>query len=102
MTKMIYYKDLTNNEVYGYDEIESQLPYIQQAIDNGWENISNEELDSIRKVAEQARLDAMTYSELRAAAYPSFADQFDTIFHGGLDAWKAEIQAVKTQFPKGE
>jgi hypothetical protein len=43
-----------------------------------------------------------TYSELRAAAYPSFADQFDTIFHGGIDAWKAEIQAVKTQFPKGE
>ena len=43
-----------------------------------------------------------TYSELRAAAYPSFADQFDSIFHGGLDAWKAEIQAVKTQFPKGD
>ena len=43
-----------------------------------------------------------TYSELRAAAYPSFADQFDTIFHGGIDAWKAEIQAVKTQFPKGD
>ena len=43
-----------------------------------------------------------TYSELRAAAYPSFADQFDSIFHGGIDAWKAEIQAVKTQFPKGE
>jgi hypothetical protein len=43
-----------------------------------------------------------TYSALRAAAYPSFADQFDSIFHGGLDAWKAEIQAVKTQFPKEE
>jgi len=41
-----------------------------------------------------------TYSELRAAAYPSFADQFDTIFHGGIDAWKAEIQAVKTQYKK--
>ena len=41
-----------------------------------------------------------TYSELRAAAYPSFADQFDTIFHGGLDAWKAEIQAVKTKYKK--
>ena len=38
---MIYYKDLANNEVYGYDETEeSQLPYIQQAIDNGWENIT--------------------------------------------------------------
>jgi hypothetical protein len=38
---MVYYKDLTTNEVYGYDETEaSQLPYIQQAIDNGWENIT--------------------------------------------------------------
>jgi hypothetical protein len=43
-----------------------------------------------------------TYAELRAAAYPPIVDQLDTIFHGGLDAWKAEIQAVKTQFPKGE
>ena len=41
-----------------------------------------------------------TYSELRAAAYPSFADQFDSIFHRGLDAWKAEIQAVKTKYKK--
>ena len=41
-----------------------------------------------------------TYQELRAAAYPPIVDQRDTIFHGGLDAWKAEIQAVKTQFPK--
>jgi hypothetical protein len=42
-----------------------------------------------------------TYSELRAAAYPPIVDQLDSIFHRGLDAWKAEIQAVKTQFPKG-
>jgi hypothetical protein len=38
---MVYYKDLTANEVYGYDETEeSQLPYIQKAINNGWENIT--------------------------------------------------------------
>lgn len=43
-----------------------------------------------------------TYSELRAAAYPSFADQFDTIFHRGIDAWKAEIQVTKNKYPKGE
>jgi hypothetical protein len=45
-------------------------------------------------------LPAPTYSELRAAAYPPIVDQLDTIFHGGLDAWKAEIQAVKTKYPK--
>ena len=38
---MVYYKDLTDNQVYGYDETDpTQLPYIQQAIDNGWENIT--------------------------------------------------------------
>jgi hypothetical protein len=41
-----------------------------------------------------------TYSDLRKAAYPSFADQFDLLYHGGYDAWKASIDAVKTQFPK--
>lgn len=48
----------------------------------------------------EAEEKAVEYVALRAAAYPSFADQFDTIFHGGLDAWKAEIQAVKTKHPK--
>ena len=90
------YKDLENNlHFLDSTEFEHLLPV-------GCVQITDEEADSISKVAEQARLDAMTYAELRAAAYPSFADQFDTIFHGGLDAWKAEIQAVKTQFPKGE
>ena len=41
-----------------------------------------------------------TYQELRAAAYPSIADQLDTIYHEGIDAWKAQIAAVKQEFPK--
>lgn len=52
------------------------------------------------KAAVQAYVDANAYKDLRAAAYPSFADQFDTIFHEGIDAWKAQIQAVKDRFPK--
>ncbi len=41
-----------------------------------------------------------TYTDLRASAYPSIQDQLDTIYHYGLDAWKAEIQAVKDLHPK--
>jgi hypothetical protein len=41
-----------------------------------------------------------TYQQLRAAAYPSIADQLDTIYHSGIDAWKATITAVKEEFPK--
>jgi hypothetical protein len=40
------------------------------------------------------------YQRDRAKAYPSFADQFDTLYHGGYDAWKASIDEVKNKFPK--
>ena len=41
-----------------------------------------------------------TYAELRAQAYPSIADQLDTIYHSGIDAWKLTITAIKEEFPK--
>jgi hypothetical protein len=53
------------------------------------------------KAAVEAYVQANAYKELRAKEYPSYADQFDTIFHEGLDAWKANIQAVKNKYPKG-
>lgn len=47
-----------------------------------------------------AEIAATEYQRLRAAEYPSFADQFDLLFHGGIDAWKTAIQAVKDKYPK--
>jgi hypothetical protein len=41
-----------------------------------------------------------TYQALRVKAYPSMADQLDLLYHGGMDAWKAAITAVKEEFPK--
>jgi len=49
----------------------------------------------------QADYDAKQYQRNRARAYPSIVDQLDTLYHGGYDAWKASIQAIKDQFPKG-
>lgn len=40
------------------------------------------------------------YQRLRAPEYPPVIDQLDTIFHGGLEAWRAQIQAVKDKYPK--
>jgi uncharacterized small protein (DUF1192 family) len=48
----------------------------------------------------QAEYERNEYQRKRAAAYPSIADQLDTIYHEGIDAWKAEIAAVKTEYPK--
>jgi len=48
----------------------------------------------------QADYEAKLYQRQRAAAYPSMADQLDLLYHGGMDAWKAAITAVKEEFPK--
>jgi hypothetical protein len=43
----------------------------------------------------QAYIDANAYKAQRAAEYPSIPDQLDLLYHGGMDAWKTAIQAVK-------
>ena len=48
----------------------------------------------------QAEYDKNEYQRQRAQAYPSIADQLDTIYHEGIDAWKATIAAVKQEYPK--
>ena len=47
-----------------------------------------------------ADLAANGYKSDRAAAYPSIEDQLDDIYHNGIDAWKANILAVKQAHPK--
>lgn len=53
------------------------------------------------KAAVDAYVAANEYKAKRAAEYPSFADQFDTIFHDGIDAWKEQINTIKEKYPKG-
>ena len=50
--------------------------------------------------AVNAWVDPNAYKAKRIAEYPSFADQFDLVYHGGMDAWKAAIDAVKQEYPK--
>jgi len=47
-----------------------------------------------------AWVDPNTYKYQRAREYPSIPDQLDTLYHSGLDAWKAEIKTVKDKYPK--
>jgi hypothetical protein len=77
----LYPQVVTTNGDIAYDADGNEVAYDQAAV--------------------QAYIDANAYKDKRAAEYPSYADQFDTIFHDGLDAWKAQIQAVKDKYPKG-
>lgn len=40
------------------------------------------------------------YKRQRALAYPSIAEQLDTLYHQGYEGWRATIDEIKNQFPK--
>ena len=62
-------------------------------------NITNDQITA--KQAElQADYDAKQYQRDRAAEYPSWQEQLDRIYHDGIDAWKADIKAIKDKYPK--
>ena len=87
------YKDLENNlHFLDSTEFEHLLPV-------GCVQITDEEADSIRL----SKVVPPTYSELRAAAYPSFADQADMQYWdkvNGTNNWESAIAAIKAKYPK--
>ena len=85
----MHYKDPKNNLHFIEPEFAHLLP-------EGCIAITQEEADAI--VA--SKVIPLTHQELRAIEYPSFADQFDLLYHGGMDAWKTAIQTVKAKYPK--
>ena len=83
------------------------VPEAEWLIKNGklvWlseEHDQPSEEDIAQKVAELDYIkEVESYKDVRRQAYPSSGDQFDKIFHEGIDAWKADIQAIKDAHPK--
>jgi hypothetical protein len=64
--------------------------------------VDSEGRATVEDLTAEEILASITYAHQRGAAYPSIQDQLDTLYHGGYDAWKASIDAVKEQFPKPE
>lgn len=76
--------------------------------------VKNEDIDNIEWISTpiakadiQAKLaelstayDNVDYARKRAAEYPTIVDQLDKIYHSGIDAWKADIKAIKDKYPK--
>ena len=50
------------------------------------------------KLAELKAIQA--YQSKRVAEYPPLEEQLDKIYHSGIDAWKADIKAIKDKYPK--
>lgn len=67
-------------------------------------NLSDAEIEAKvdAEIAHEAWIAANEYKIKRSAEYPSFADQFDLIYHSGINAWKAKIKETKDKYPKGD
>ncbi len=61
--------------------------------------IDNNKVVAARKAIDDAYA-AKKYQRDRAAEYPTWQDQLDKIYHSGIDAWKADIKAIKDKYPK--
>ena len=42
------------------------------------------------------------YDIARQTEYPPIEEQLDKIYHSGIDAWKADIKAIKDKYPKSQ
>ena len=61
------------------------------------------EEEIVQKIAELEYMSEVeVYKTERQNAYPSTGEQFDKIFHEGIDAWKVEVQTIKDAHPKAE
>jgi hypothetical protein len=40
------------------------------------------------------------WADIRAKAYGGIAEQLDTLYHEGIDGWKAKVKSVKDKYPK--
>jgi len=61
--------------------------------------LDNDKVTTARKAIDDA-FAAKKYQRDREAAYPTWQDQLDKIYHSGVDAWKADIKAIKDKYPK--
>lgn len=72
----------SNTEMYAWDKDGNEIELDLDAINN-W-------------------VDPEAYKDKRLAEYPSWHEQLDNIYHNGVDAWKADIKAIKDKYPKGD
>jgi len=69
--------------------------------DNAKSQPSAEELNTLLEGL-KSDWSKLQYARDRKREYPTFDTQLDNIYHNGIEAWKSNILAIKTKYPKSE
>jgi hypothetical protein len=90
-------------------KIEDVLDHLEIRDDSNGKGpfISKWEIKGIEKPSEEVLSNIeiknkIFYIEERKREYPSIIDQLDTLYHGGIEEWRASIKQVKDKYPKPE
>ena len=74
-------------------------PYLKSWNVTGIDKPNDSELAAVDSDADKLEALDVVHAN-REANYPSYAEQFDLIYHSGIDAWKAKIKETKDKYPK--
>ena len=67
-----------------------------------WDDLYHDKptMEDLVEAWEAMKAASADYLLKRRAAYPTVEEQLDTIFHYGIDEWRARIQKIKDAIPK--
>jgi len=88
-----------NSEVILQDDSNGQGAYIKEWNVDGVSKPTDEQLNAFESEATTLENNAIAVSN-RQKEYGSVAKQIEFITEKGLEAWKTNVQAIKTKYPK--
>ena len=86
---------------YAIQKLGSQISFLVDPANNDYQQFIQDVAEQGFDIVEGPDVVQPSYADLRRADYPSIEDQLDKIYHGGVDAWKAQIKEIKDRHPKG-
>ena len=95
------YKLIKFNEFYTIQRVSDNTSFSQDIESRAYQQFVEDIYEQGTGIIEGADyVGVTTYTEARSAEYPPIVDQLDKIYHNGIDAWKADIKAIKDKYPK--
>tara|TARA_Y100000114_G_C11580828_1_gene240960 strand:+ start:218 stop:544 length:327 start_codon:yes stop_codon:yes gene_type:complete len=95
-----YLVTVRNGQWFGWSDSKNKIYANLIVHDGGAKPTEKECTDGLAALQAAWDLENNSYKSKRRAEYPEIAEQLDKIYHSGIDAWKADIKAIKDKYPK--
>ena len=95
------YKLLKIDDLYVIQRISDNASFLIDLKNKDYQQFVTDIYEQGTGIVEGADIQTeIPYKAARVVEYPPIKDQLDKIYHEGIDAWKADIKAVKDKYPK--